>query len=96
MKKRFLLTILSTLLTMQNLFILPGIAFNKLSRKQEEKLNELSNTSKPDIPIFGKIDSPLKAGISIFQSLPQTINLAPKDDSTIKLEPKEKENLSLL
>ena len=94
MKKRILLTILSMFLTAQNLFVLPATAFGKLSKKQEERLNELSTISKPDIPIFGKLDTPLKAGISIFQSLPQTINLAPKDESTIKLQPKEKENLS--
>jgi hypothetical protein len=94
MKKRILLITLSTLLTVQTLPILPSIAFNRLSRKQEEKLKALSEVSKPDIPIFGKLDTPLKAGVSIFQSLPSTINLLPQSEPAIKLQPKEKENLS--
>ena len=94
MKKRILLTTLSTLLTVQTLPVSRAIAFDRLSRKQEEKLKELSEVSKPDAPIFGKLDSPLQAGVSIFQSLPSTINLPSQSESTIKLQLKEKESLS--
>lgn len=94
MQKRILLTILLVLLTAETLSILPVSAIEKLSRKQEEKLKELSEISKPDAPIFGKINTPIKAGVSIFRLFPETINLSPQNKSTIKLQPKEKGNLS--
>ncbi len=95
MKKRILNTIsLSVLLTVHNILFTPVLAFDNLSRKQEAKLKELSEISKPEIPIFGKIDTPLKAGVSVFQSIPQTINLTPQNESTIKLESKKNEGLS--
>ena len=52
---------------------LQGIA--KLSKKQEAKLDKLTEISKPTFPIFGKINEPLKAGVSIFQYAPSTINI---------------------
>ena len=94
MKKRILLTTLSTCLTIQILPVFPAVAIEKLSRKQEEKLKELSDVARPDIPIFGKIDTALKSGISIFQLIPQTINLPSQNESTIKLQPKEKAEMS--
>ncbi|OGI07296.1 MAG: hypothetical protein A3I68_02885 [Candidatus Melainabacteria bacterium RIFCSPLOWO2_02_FULL_35_15] len=94
MKKRILLTTLLVLLTAETLSILPVSATEKLSRKQEEKLKELSEIFKPDAPIFGKINTPIKAGVSIFRLFPETINLSPQNKSTIKLQPKEKGNLS--
>ena len=96
MKKRILLVIISTLLLGQTILILPSIAIKRLSRKQEEKLKELSEVSKPDAPIFGKIDTTLKAGVSVFQLFPPTINLSPKNEPAIKLQPKRKESLSEL
>ncbi len=100
MKKRILKItfslILSTLLIVQHVPANSAFAAENLSRKQEEKLKELSEISKPDIPIFGKLDASLKAGISIFQSIPSTINLAPQTESTIKLQPEKKGSLSEL
>ncbi len=95
MKRRSLLTTLSILLTVQVLPASPTI--ERLSKTQEEKLKELSTVVKPDVPLFGKIETPLKAGVSIFQSLPATINLSPQNETTIKLEQKkEKGSLSEL
>ena len=90
MKKRILLIVLSTFIAMQFFSILASVAIERLSRKQEEKLKELSEVSKPDVPIFGKIETPLKAGISVFQLFPETIKLSPQNETTIQLQPKEK------
>lgn len=63
------------------------------SKKQTEKLNELIEISKPGIPIFGTINTPLKAGVSINNYIPETIYVHDR----IALLPKiEKENLTTL
>jgi len=75
-------------------FFLPAQA--KLSKKQEAKLNELKEISKPNAPIFGAINEPLKSGVSIFNYVPETTN--PKDVSgaeTITLAPGTNENKNL-
>lgn len=76
-------------------------AFAKLSKKQEKKLEELTEVSKPEIPIFGKINEPLKTSVSFFHYLPNTVNIKKeeKSEGTIKLTPKntkEKDKLSEL
>lgn len=66
--------------------------FSKLSKKQEKKLDELTNQiSKPSIPIYGKLDEPLKAGVSIYDYAPEKVNVEDLDTSTlaIKLLPEE-------
>ena len=94
MKKRILVITLLIFLTVQIVSVFPVSAIEKLSRKQEEKLKELSEISKPDIPIFGKLDTSLKAGISLFQSFPETINIPLQNEHAIKLKPEEKRSLS--
>lgn len=78
------------------LFSLPSLAFGGLSKEQEEKLNELIETSKPTVSIFGKIDKPLKAGVSIYQNSPGTIDLEVIDNPAvaIKLPGKRGEDLA--
>lgn len=53
---------------------LPGFSIDKLSTKEEEKLNELGSTSKPQTSIFGKLEEPIKANISIYEIKPSIIN----------------------
>jgi len=73
-----------------------NLAGAKLSKKQEEKLNELIKISKPSIPIFGKVNEPLKAKLSLFQHLPNTIYLNKEEESTIKLPSKAGKGDSIL
>ena len=95
MKNRFLPTTLSILLLMNGLAILPAIS--KLSRKQKERLKELTATPKQEVQILGKIDTPIHSGISIYQIVPQTINIPLNNEPTIKLNSKnEREDLSNL
>lgn len=95
MKNRFLPTTLSILLLMNGLAILPAIS--KLSRKQKERLKELTSIPKQESQILGKIDTPLQAGISIYQIVPPTINIPSNNEPTIKLNStKDKEDLSNL
>ena len=63
----------------------------KLSKKQTEKLNNLIETSKPGIPIFGTINTPLKAGVSINNYTPETIYV---HDRIALLPQNEKKDLS--
>lgn len=53
---------------------LPGFSTEKLSTKEEEKLSELGSTSKPQTSIFGKLEEPIKANISIYEIRPSIIN----------------------
>ena len=79
------------------LLFLPSLAIARLSKEKEIKLNELNETSQPSIPIFGKISDPIKAGVSLFQYVPPTINLktGESSDSTIKLKPDVNKNSGL-
>ena len=72
---------------------MPACAETQLSKKQEEKLNELIKISKPTVPIFDKVDGSLMAKISLFQHLPNTINL--EKEQPIKLTPKDSKEDSL-
>lgn len=53
---------------------LPMFAVEKLSGKEEEKLNELGSKSKPQTSIFGKLDEPIKANVSIYEIKPNIIS----------------------
>ena len=88
--KRILSPILISTILFSNLP--PCIAFfGGLKQEEEKKINELIEISKPSIPIFGKLNEPIKGGISIFQNPPQKINLQiPGEENTnniIKLRP---------
>ena len=72
---------------------MPACAETQLSKKQEERLNELIEISKPTVPIFDKVDGSLMAKISLFQHLPNTINL--EKEQPIKLTPKDSKEDSL-
>ena len=77
------------------------IAFAKLSKKQEKKLEELSEITTPAIPIQGKINLPLKGKISFLDHVPETIYLNEEKSESkgiIKLPSKEskKQNISEL
>ena len=72
-------------------FLLSSPALARLSRSQEEKLNELGEISKPNIPVFGKLSEPLKTGVSIFQYVPSIIDL-PVSSGTIKLDTDNSKN----
>lgn len=88
MRKILILVLNTGLLLSSNFLFLPTLAW--LTKKQEMKLNELIEVSKPGIPIFGKVDEPLKAGISFFNYLPNTIYLQNEEKSSgvIKLAAK--------
>lgn len=83
-RNKFLVLLLSSTL------IFPYTASARLSKRQKEKLTELTSYSQPSTPIFGKINLPLKAGVSVNEQYPETIHL--KDSviskDTIALLPK--------
>lgn len=62
---------------------LPGFSLEKLSTKEEEKLNELGSTSKPQTSIFGKLEEPIKANISIYEIKPNIINFPQELEKSI-------------
>jgi len=66
--------ILSLLMTI-SLFNLPCYSSDKLSSRDEEKLLQLKSSSTPQTLIFGKLDEPLKANISIYEIKPNVINI---------------------
>ena len=79
-------------------------SFAKLSYKQKKKLEELSGISKPVSPIFGKITSPLIAGVAVNEYLPKTvffeekkevIALAPLNETENKLSALEEKRKEL-
>lgn len=74
-----------------NISLLPGLAFGGLSKKQKEELNTLYEASKPAVSIFGKLNEPLKAGVSILQYKPDTIEqqIEKPSGEIIKLSPKD-------
>ncbi len=83
------------------LLVQTNISYAKLTDEQENKLKELEKVSGAAIPMFGKIEQPLKGSVSTLQNIPTTINLPlklsePSSDNTIKLDLKdnEKEDLS--
>ena len=63
--KKLVLPVISLLINFQilPLLLLPAFADKKLSSEDEKKLNELIETSKPEIPVLGKINDPLKANV---------------------------------
>lgn len=71
--------------------IFPAFATAHLSKNQEEKLNELTKISRPNVSIFGKIQEPLKAGVSIYKYNPGTIDLQINEPQgqLIKLSPQD-------
>ncbi len=75
----------------------PEIVNAKLSSEQEGRLNELTNLSRPTVSIFGKINEPLKAGVSVLDIIPpQTIDLqVEKPVPFIKLQPKSENTKDL-
>ena len=75
-------------LLFSNVLLLPTHA--RISKEGEEKLNELTEFSKPSIPIFGEISEPLKASVSLFQYTPPAINIQKEESprEIIKLTPK--------
>lgn len=92
-------TILIFLLLSSLFFPLGLPAFSRLSKEQEEKLKGLNEVSKPNVPVFGKINEPYKAGISLFDYSPNRINSlgnVQQADSIITLSPKSKEGLGEL
>jgi hypothetical protein len=85
------------LVLLMMIFSCAGIAKAKLSSEEETKLNELINLSRPTVSIFGKINEPLKAGVSVLDIVPpQTIDLqVEKPVPFIKLEPKSENTKDL-
>ncbi|MBI3589817.1 MAG: hypothetical protein HY094_00345 [Candidatus Melainabacteria bacterium] len=98
--------ILSTMLILQLLFgvffsfSLPALAWMKFSKEKKKRLEELGEVSKPAISVFGKINEPLKAGVSVLQYNPQTIDVQPIQPSMdiikLSLSGNKKNNLSEL
>ncbi len=85
-----IILVIQLLLSSSVLFSVPAYAW--FSKEREEKLDELIKNSKPSIPIFGEIKEPLKAGVSIFQYNPETIDLNNVEEASkevIKLKPSE-------
>lgn len=70
-------------------------AYANLSKDNQEKLNELTKSSRPSGPIFGKVNEPIKAGVSIYRYTPEKIylnELKPEEAETQNLQ----ENIALL
>gem|GEM_PF-1566670 len=76
------------------LFFLQDSSLARLSKDEETKLNELNKISKPSSPIFGKINEPLKVGISFSQYVPALINLETIDEKVIEEIKEKKEERS--
>lgn len=67
--------------------------------KVNEKLNELYEVSKPKIPIYGPINEPIKAGVSLFQYAGAPIEIEKKENEihgTIKLPDGQQEGIAEL
>lgn len=75
MKNKSLTLITLISISISPILVLGALASNKLSEKEEAKLNELIEFSKPTILIFGKINEPLKAGVSFYQYEQKIIDL---------------------
>ena len=75
MKKIFpyINTIGLIVLMLSTFFCFHAYGKTKLSRKEEKKLNELIQVSKPLVPVFGKVETPLMAGVEISHIVPDTI-----------------------
>lgn len=54
----------------------------RLSKKSKERLNTLIENTQPNIPILGKINAPLKAGVSVYEQVPETIYLNERSATT--------------
>ena len=87
--KKVLGKMLVSILILQLFFPVQVIA--RLSKDQTEKLNELTEISRPTVSIFGKIKEPFKAGVSIYEHNPGTINLQIREPQgqIIKLAPQD-------
>ena len=89
--------VLISILTI-SIFILSEKSNARLSKKQKEKLNELTQNTPILSPIYGKINTPLKLGVSVNEYVPETTytkNVTiPK--STIALLPSGKKDLTSL
>ena len=73
---------------------LPASAKRGLSEEQEMKLYELNQYARPYVSVFGRVSQPLKAGVSIYQNIPDTVDVQLKEPSlaTIKLPIKDSKN----
>ena len=76
---------------------LQAFPFKGLSKKQEKKLNELIESSNPIVPMFGKIETPIQAGVSISTVLPSTVNFQGSEtESLIKLAPQSQDTVATI
>jgi len=78
--RRILNVSLAALLFSSSVFL--PIAQARLSKEQEEKLSTMYEVSKPTVPIFGKINEPFKAGVSLFQYSPNAISSIKEEEQT--------------
>lgn len=87
-------TILQAILLLLTIFYFAPYATARLTKEEEEKLNALTEISKPHLSIFGKLSKPLKASISVFEHTPETIDLpAEVPPGTVKLVPREEKGV---
>ncbi|MBI2996469.1 MAG: hypothetical protein HYY52_07190 [Candidatus Melainabacteria bacterium] len=81
---------LAIILNFFSLILAPSFAFHKFSKKQEEILNKLIETTKPTLPIFDKLDKPIKGYVSFSKYLPSEHHLKEttlsSNENLIKLE----------
>ena len=107
--KKLVLPVISLLINFQilPLLLLPAFADKKLSSEDEKKLNELIETSKPEIPVLGKINDPLKANVLFIEDkkepeakvitlLPLSKSKEVKSNKLAELEIKRNEQEQLL
>ena len=101
---RYINTIGLTIFIISVLFCFQAYGKTKLSKKEEKKLAELTQYSKPLVPIFGKVETPLMAGVEVSHIIPATItpeiNVTSEEASTEPIKLKEnranKNNISSL
>ena len=74
---------------------IPVFSAERLSNKEEEKLNELSKSSFPQTSIFGKLQEPLRGNVSIFEIRPEIINITPELEKAEVVEQVEKKETEI-
>ena len=85
------------LLVTSNMICLDPCFAKNLSKKDEEKLKELNKTTEPVSSVFGKIETPLMAGVSVSNIVTTSINSPEKQSGgSIKLLPETQSNISEL
>ncbi len=65
------------------IFLCANFAQARLSKDEENKLDELNKISRPSSAVFGRLSEPLKTGVSVFQHVPDLIDLKSIDESNI-------------